>query len=62
MLVMSLFHLPMRAMSRMTGGGITYKELDGLITMFNGKFWKGLGQFFKAGKEKKKLKKQNKGK
>ena len=36
---------------------LKYQQLDGLITMFNGKFFKGLGMFFKAGKERKKAKK-----
>ena len=56
-IVMGVYHNPMRGLSRMSGGMISWKQLDGLITMFNGKFFKGLGMFFKAGKERKKAKK-----
>ena len=51
-IIMGVYNNPMRGMSRMSGGMISYKQLDGLITMFNGKFFKGLKQFFKAGKTK----------
>lgn len=49
-LVMGVLHQPMRGLSRMTGGALTYKQLDGLIKMFNGHFFKGLHHFFKMGK------------
>ena len=49
-LVMGVLHQPMRGLSRMTGGALTYKQLDGLIKMFNGHFFKGLNHFFKMGK------------
>ena len=54
-IIMGVFNNPMRGLSRMSGGMITYPQLDGLITMFNGKFFKGLRQFFKAKKKFKKL-------
>ena len=47
---MGVLHQPMRGLSRMTGGALTYKQLDGLIKMFNGHFFKGLNHFFKMGK------------
>lgn len=50
---MGVYYQPMRGLSRMTGGAISWKQLDGLIAMFNGHFFKGLGAFMKAGKEKK---------
>jgi beta-glucosidase len=56
-LVMGVYYNPMRSLSRMTGGMISWKQLDGLIYMFNGHFHKGLYRFFKAGHEKKKLQK-----
>ena len=57
-LVMGVYHNPMRGLSRMSGGMISWGQLGGLITMFNGKFFKGLGMFFSAGKERKKAKKE----
>ena len=53
-LIMGVLHQPMRGISRMTGGLICWEELNGLITMFNGHFFKGLNQFFKGRKEKNK--------
>ena len=49
-IIMGVYNNPMRGLSRMSGGMISYPQLDGLIIMFNGKFFKGLKQFFKAGK------------
>lgn len=57
-ILMGLYYMPTRGLSRLTGGMITIAQLDGLITMFNGKFFKGASQFFKAGKQAKKEKKQ----
>lgn len=54
---MALYHNPMRNISRLTGGAVTWGQLDGLILMFNGKFFKGLGKFLRSGKKKKKEKK-----
>ena len=54
---MALYHNPMRNMSRLTGGAITWGQLDGMILMFNGKFFKGFGKFLKSGKKKNKIKK-----
>ena len=51
-IIMGVYNNPMRGLSRMSGGMISYKQLAGLITMFNGQFFKGLKQFFKAGKTK----------
>lgn len=50
-LVMGIYHVPMRSMSRMSGGMISFPQLEGLMMMFNGKFFKGLRQFFRAGKQ-----------
>ena len=54
---MALYHNPMRNMSRLTGGAITWGQLDGMILMFNGRFFKGLAKFLKSGKKKNKIKK-----
>jgi len=48
----------MRGMSRMSGGMICWGQLDGLIMMFNGHFFKGIGKFFKEGSKYKRLKKK----
>ncbi len=53
-LIMGVLHQPMRGLSRMTGGSISMDELDGLILMFNGHFFKGVNHFFKAKTDKKK--------
>ena len=42
-LIMGVYHQPMRGMAKFAGFG-TYK-MNGLIAMFNGHFWKGLGMF-----------------
>jgi len=54
---MALYHNPMRNMSRLTGGALTWGQLDGMILMFNGHFFKGVKKFFKSGKKKTKNKK-----
>lgn len=59
-LIMGVLNQPMRGLSRMTGGAISWGQLDGLIMMFNGHFFKGLKHYFKEGKAKKALRKQEK--
>ena len=59
-LIMGVYYNPVRALSRMTGGAMSMAQLDGLIMMFNGHFWKGLHHFNKMGRERKKLKKEQK--
>ena len=53
-IVMGVFHEPMRGLSRMTGGAIHWAQLDGLIMVFNGHFFKGFHKFFKEGRRIKK--------
>ena len=58
-MIMGVYHLPMRGLSRMTGGALRWEQLDGLITMFNGHFFKGLHMYNQAGREyKKRIKEQ----
>ena len=45
---MSLFNLPFRGIVRMSGGVFDFAMLDGLLTIVNGHFWKGLSQLLKA--------------
>lgn len=58
MIMMGLYHEPMRGISRMTGGAITWEQLNGLIKMFNGHFFKGLIHFMKNSKKKQKKNKE----
>jgi beta-glucosidase len=44
-LTMGVYENPLRNMSRMSGGMICWKALDGLVLMFNGHFFKGLHKF-----------------
>lgn len=60
MLSLGVFNMPVRGLSRMTGGMISWGQLEGLIIMFNGRFFKGCKIFFKEGRIKKKLKKKSK--
>ena len=48
-LIMGVYHQPMRGMGKFGGFG-AYKT-NGLITMFNGHFFKGLGMFLKGDPE-----------
>ncbi len=57
-LVMGVYYNPVRALSRMTGGAMSMAQLDGLIMMFNGHFWKGLHHLNKMGRARKKNKKE----
>ena len=59
-LVMGVVHQPMRGLSRFSGGGLRMSQLDGLIMIFNGHFWKGLHHFMKEGRRYKKLAKAEK--
>lgn len=56
-LAMGVVHLPMRGMAHMSGGAISWGQLDGLIMMFNGHFFKGFGKFLKEGRIKSKKRK-----
>jgi beta-glucosidase len=60
MLMLGVFHMPLRGLSRMTGGAIGWGQLDGLLLMFNGHFFGGLRKFLKEGKKIKKRKKAEK--
>ncbi len=51
MLMVGLYHEPMRGLSRMTNGAICWGQLQGLLLMFNGHFFKGLGRFVSEGKK-----------
>ena len=59
-LIMGVVHQPMRGMSLFSGGGLRMSQLDGLIMMFNGHFWKGLHHYNQEGRKYKKLAKAEK--
>ena len=59
-LVMGLVHQPMRGWSLFSLGGLRMTQLDGLIEVFNGHFFKGLHHFFKEGRKYKRLAKEEK--
>lgn len=59
-LTMGVVHLPMRGLAHMSGGMISWGQLDGLIMMFNGHFFKGLNHFFKQGRIRSKKRKMKK--
>ncbi|MCD8308227.1 MAG: glycoside hydrolase family 3 C-terminal domain-containing protein [Clostridia bacterium] len=54
------YYMPVRGISRQSGGMLSIGQVDGLIIMFNGKFFKGLSKFFKEGKIKKNKAKERK--
>lgn len=56
-LAMGMLQQPLRGISRMSGGMISWKQLHAMIDMFNGHFFRGMRHFFKAGREKKRIKK-----
>ena len=57
-IIMGVYHQPMRGLSRMTGGAIHWEQLDGLLIMFNGQFFKGVHTFFSEGRKLKKARKE----
>lgn len=59
-LTMGVLHLPMRGLAHMSGGMISMGQLDGLIMMFNGHVFKGLGKFFAEGRIRSKKNKMRK--
>jgi len=60
-LLMGVYNNPIRCLSRLTGAAISWKQLEGLVVAFNGRFWKGMRMFFKAGGERKKAEKAKRG-
>ena len=59
-LIMGVVHQPMRGLSRFSGGGMRMSQLDGLIMMFNGHFFKGLHHMNKEKRKYKKIAKAKK--
>ncbi|PZD94986.1 glycosyl hydrolase [Paenibacillus sambharensis] len=59
LIMMSVYHMPFRGVSRMTGGMISMPMLDGILMIVNGHFFKGARHFMK---ERKKLARSTTGK
>ena len=57
-LTMGVYYVPVRALSRMSGGMMSMKQVEGLLTAFNGHFFKGIHRFLHPGKKKKESKKK----
>ncbi|MGG7142372.1 glycoside hydrolase family 3 C-terminal domain-containing protein [Clostridium nigeriense] len=57
MIMMSVYHMPFRGVSRMTGGIVNMPMLDGMLMIVNGHFFKGLAHLLK---ERRKLVKSKK--
>lgn len=51
-ITMGVLFEPIRTISRMTNGKISWGQLNALIMMFNGKFFKGVHMFFKEKRKK----------
>lgn len=51
-LIMGVLHQPVRGIAKF--GGMSRRQMEGLLKMFNGKFFKGLGMFLSKEKEAKK--------
>jgi beta-glucosidase len=52
LIMMSIYHMPFRGVSRMTGGVINMPMLDGILMIVNGQFFKGLFHLVKERKKK----------
>lgn len=53
-----LYNMPFRAMAKMTGDMLDLPMVEGILTIVNGHFFKGLGQLWRAYQAKRKYQKQ----
>ena len=53
---MGVVHQPVRGLAKF--GGLSRRQMEALLLMFNGHMCKGIGQFFKKDKKKKQDKKK----
>ncbi len=60
LITQGVYNQTVKTISRMTGGMFSWGQLLGLIEMMNGHFFKGFSHFWKAGREKKKIRKAEK--
>ena len=50
-LIMGVIHQPVRGLAKF--GGMSRRQMEALLLMFNGHFFKGVGRFFSKEKAKK---------
>lgn len=50
-----LYNMPFRALAKMTGGAINMPMVEGILTIVNGHFFRGLGQTIKAFRQKRRI-------
>lgn len=51
LIMMSVYYLPLRGISRFSGGWVNMEQLDGMIMMINGRFFKGLFHLVKGNRK-----------
>ena len=63
--ILFIYNMPFRAMAKMTGGMVSMDMVDGMVTVVNGQFFKGVGQiiagFFRNRRENKAYEKKLRG-
>lgn len=61
--ILFIYNMPFRGIAKMTGGMVTMEMAEGILTIVNGHFFKGLGKvaggFIRSGKRRKKVKKMS---
>ncbi len=56
--ILFIYNMPFRAMGKMTGGAVSMDMVDGIVTLVNGRFFKGLGKIISGYFRNSKLNKQ----
>ena len=56
--ILFIYNMPFRAMAKMTGGAVSMNMVDGIVTLVNGHFFKGLGRIISGYFKNSKLNKQ----
>ena len=56
--ILFIYNMPFRAMAKMTGGAVSMDMVDGIVTLVNGRFFKGLGKIISGYFRNSKLNKQ----
>ena len=56
--ILFICNMPFRAMAKMTGGAVSMDMVDGIVTLVNGRFFKGLGKIISGYFRNSKLNKQ----
>ena len=56
--ILFIYNMPFRAMAKMTGGAVSMDMVDGIVTLVNGRFFKGLGKIISGYFRNRRLNKQ----